>query len=192
MKKQLLICFGLTAMCLSVSNCAAVVAGGATGVAAATDPRGFSGVVDDQTLEHNVNVVLGKQAPEGSYTVASFNGHVLLAGQVPSAEYRAKAELAVKNTVGVKSVHNYLTISKNESLSDISNDTYLTSAAKTRLIGQKGVNTNNIKVVTCAGTVYLLGKDAGVPEQLNAAVIGIKQIDGVRNVVDLIQSNSKK
>jgi osmotically-inducible protein OsmY len=179
---------------IAISGCAATVIGAGVGTAAAvgTDTRGGGTVVDDQSLEHSVNNVLSAQVPNGSYTVASYNGDVLLAGQVPTQEDKDKAELAVTNTAGVKKVWNYLTISVNETIGDISHDTYLTSLAKTRLIGQKGVNTNNIKVVTCNDVVYLLGSDAGDPTQVNGGIKGIESISGVKKVVNLIQKNSHK
>lgn len=190
MNRKKLLLSALVVVGLSITGCAATVVASAAGagVAAGTDSRGFGGVIGDQTLEHNVNTVLAKQAPKGSYTVASFKQHVLLAGQVPSEEYRGKAELAVRNTEGVRQVWNYLTVGKNESFDDITQDTYLTSAAKTRLIGQKNVNSNNIKVVTCNKVVYLLGKNAGDPVQIRGAIAGIKQLSGVKGVVDLINN----
>lgn len=177
---------GLT---LGITGCAATVIGAGVGTAAAvgTDTRGTSTVVDDQTLEHRVNNVLSATVPHGSFTVASYDQQVLLAGQVPSKAAKSKADVATTNTAGVKSVWNYVTVGKNETMSSITQDTYITSAAKTRLIAQKKVNTNNIKVVTCAGVVYLMGKDAGDPVQVNGAIEGISQISGVKNVVNLIQ-----
>jgi len=166
---------------------AAVGAGAGTAVAVGSDARGGSTVIDDQTLEHKVNNVLDAQVPNGSFTVASYNQRVLLAGQVRSQEDKDKAELAVMNTKGVKKVWNYLTVGLNETVGDITKDTYLTSAAKSRLIAQKGVNANNIKVVTCAKVVYLLGKKAGDPVQVQGAIKGIEQIAGVDKVVNLIQ-----
>jgi osmotically-inducible protein OsmY len=173
---------------LGMTGCAAAVIGGGAGAVAATgtDARGSTSVIGDQTLEHKINTVLDAQVPSGSFTVASYNSEVLLAGQVPSQKAYDKSSVAAINTVGVKKVWNYVTIGKKESLSDISKDTYITSAAKTRLIAQKEVNTNNIKVVTCAGVVYLLGKDAGSKVQVNGAIDGIRQISGVKDVVDLI------
>ncbi len=182
----------ILAALVGLNGCAAAVIGGAAGAggtaaATATDTRGSSTVFDDQGLEHKVNNVLAAQVPNGSFTVASYNSQVLLAGQVPSQTALDKAVLAAHNTAGVTKVWNNLTIGPKESFSDITNDTYITSAAKTRLIAQKQVNTNNIKVVTCAGVVYLLGQNAGDKVQLDGAVQGIHQIDGVKNVVDLIQ-----
>ncbi len=58
----------------------------------AIDARGSKVVVSDQTLEHSVNQVLSAQLPNGSFTVASYDHNVLLAGQVPTAEDKTKAE----------------------------------------------------------------------------------------------------
>lgn len=174
----------------TISGCAvAAVGAGAGAVAAtATDARGGKTVFSDQDLEHSVNNALDAQAPKGSYTVASYDGYVLLAGQVPTAEYKDKAYSAAKNTEGVKGVYNYLSVEPNEEFSSISNDAYLTSLAKSRLIAQKDVNTNNIKVVTCNKVVYLLGSKAGNKTQVNGGVDGIKSISGVKNVVNLIKN----
>lgn len=177
----------IVTLVLNLTGCAAVAVGGATTVAAVTDNRGIKTVISDQNLEHNINTVLDKQVPDGSFTIASYNHQVLLAGQVASITEKNRAKIAVQNTNGVKNIWNYLTIGKIETLTDITNDTYLTSLAKTRLVAQKQVNANNIKVVTCEGVVYLLGKDAGKSVQINSAIEGIRQIDGVKSVVNLIQ-----
>lgn len=179
---------------IGASGCAATVIGAGVGTAAAvgTDSRGSTVVVDDQTLEHRVNNALDAIVPNGSYTVASYSQNVLLAGQVPTPEDMDKAELAAVNAKGVKKVWNYLTVGVNETLGDISHDTYLTSLAKTRLIGQTKVNTNNIKVVTCSSVVYLMGdSSAGDPVQIAGAIKSIKTINGVKGVVDLIQFTHK-
>ena len=187
--KNLLILLSAITLAINIGGCAVAAVGAAAGTTAAvaTDARGGSTVISDQTLEHNINKVLDAQLPGASFTVASFDHMVLLAGQVRSEEDKDKAELAVTNTQGVKKVWNYLTIGPNETMNDITRDTYLTSAAKTRLIAQKSVNTNNIKVVTCAGVVYLLGKNAGDSVQIGGAIQGIRHIDGVKKVVNHIQ-----
>jgi osmotically-inducible protein OsmY len=188
-KKFLKMLIAIGAMACAACTAAVVggvVAAGGAGAATATDTRGSDTVVDDQSLEHKVNDVLGAEVPGGSFTVASYAQQVLLAGQVPSADAKAKAEAAAANTVGVRRVFNYLSVGPNEDAGAISEDAYLTSAAKTRLIAQKGVNTNNIKVVTSHKIVYLLGRNAGKPHQIRAAITGIKGLSGVRGVVNLI------
>ena len=151
-----------------------------------TDPQSIGMTVDEQTLSHTVNQVLSAQLPNGSFTIASYGKEVLLAGQVPSALDKTKAEDATINTAGVIKVWNYLTVESNEDSAAIAHDAYLTSKARTRLVAQNGVNTNNIKVVTSNKVVYLLGQDAGKSRHIKAAIVGIRKIEGVKKVVNLI------
>lgn len=178
----------ISGVILCTASCmATVVTGAAAGTATVTDARGGGNVIKDQDLEHKINNVLDAQVPNGSYTVASYAQNILLAGQVPNATDKAKAEAAVHNVTGVKKVWNYLTIGENEGVSTVSKDAYITSAAKTRLIAQKEVNANNIKVVTVNGIVYLLGHKSGKPAGIRAGIAGIKEISGVTGVVNLIR-----
>lgn len=140
----------------------------------------------DQDLEHKVNNALSAEVPSGSFTVASQYAHILLAGQVPTKADKKKAERAAKDTAGVKGVWNYLTVEANENAEAISKDAMLTTNAKDKLLMQKGVNSNNIKVVTSNAVVYLLGRNAGKSHKIKLAAKDISQIDGVSKVVNLI------
>lgn len=173
-----------------LSSCATAVIGGAaigTGVAVGTDDRGTGTVYDDQKLSSRAKDIANAINSKGSYTISSYNGHILLAGQVPTGEDKEKIYNSVSNMNGINGVWNYLSVGKNQSIGQISTDTYLTSAAKSRLIAQKDVNTNNIKVVTCNGIVYLMGNKVGSMVEVEGAISGIKEIDGVKGVVNLIQ-----
>ena len=176
---------------MALNSCAATLigAGVGTAVASSTDTRGIGTVVTDQDLEHKVNAVLAAQIPSGSFTVASYANRVLIAGQVANENDYNKIHDAVMQVVGVTKVWNYVEVTQNETIADISKDTYITSVAKSRLILQKQVNANNIKVVTCAGVVYLLGNNAGTRYQIQGAIQAIKQISGVHGVVNLISFN---
>lgn len=188
MKKHLKI-ITLTVGVLSLSSCAAAVIGGTaagTGVAIGTDDRGTKSVFDDQSLGNRAKDIATAINSKGSYTISSYNGIILLAGQVPTQSDKDKIYSSVQNMSGIKGVANYLEVGKNQSMGQISKDVYLTSSAKSRLIAQKDVNTNNIKVVTCNGVVYLMGAKAGNSTQISGAISGIKEIDGVKNVVNLI------
>lgn len=170
-----------------LSSCAATVIGVAAGTGAAigTDDRGGSTVFDDQSLSNKAKSIAEAIEPKGSYTVSAYNGQILLAGQVPNQYDKDVIYSSVKNMNNINGVWNYLTVEKNQSLGQITTDTYLTSAAKSRLIAQKNINTNNIKVVTCNGVVYLMGSDIGSNYQLSSAITGIRGIEGVKDVVNL-------
>jgi osmotically-inducible protein OsmY len=140
----------------------------------------------DQNLERKVNNVLSAQVPKGNFTTASYYKHILLTGQVPTKEDKSKAEFAVKNTAGVKGIWNYLTVEANEDAAAVSKDAWITNQARSKLVLQGDVNSNNIKVVTDNRVVYLLGRDPGKISKLNLAIEDIKEIDGVSKVVNLI------
>lgn len=175
-----------------MSSCATAVVAGAgaavgTGVAVGTDDRGANTVFSDSDLASKAKDIANSINSNGSYTVSAYNGKVLLAGQVPSYKSRGDIVASVQSMNGVKGVWDYMTVGPNQSFGQVTKDTYITSATKTRLIAQKDVNTNNIKVVTCDGVVFLMGDDIGDQKQLISAISGIRTIDGVRNVVDFTQ-----
>lgn len=153
-----------------------------------TPTRTVGDTLDDQSLAHNVNNVLSAQISDGSFTIVSYGSKILLAGHVSRSTDISKAIRGARDTKGVSFVWNYLTVGNSETASDISKDAYLTIAVKTRLIAQKNINTNNIKVVTSNRVVYLLGSNAGSKNQLKDAIEGIRQIAGVNDVVNLIEN----
>lgn len=141
---------------------------------------------ENQSLENSAQDVLSKYYPKGNFSVVAYDDNVLLLGQIPTQADKDDATVRVKALPKVAMVWNYLEVGKNEGIGQSTTDAYLTTAAKSRLVAQKDVNTDNIKVVTENGTVYLLGKNAGNSVQVNGAAAGIKSIDGVKGVVNLI------
>lgn len=141
---------------------------------------------ENQSLENSAQDVLGKYYPKGNFSVVAYDDNVLLLGQIPTQADKDDATTRIKSLPKVANVWNYLEVGKNEGIGQSTTDAYLTTAAKSRLVAQKDVNTDNIKVVTENGTVYLLGKNAGNSIQVNGAVDGIKSINGVKAVVSLI------
>ncbi|HMT02816.1 MAG TPA: BON domain-containing protein [Burkholderiales bacterium] len=174
--KNILVSLAFTLICFAAQTVNAVE----------MDARSAKTILADQNLEHKVNGALSAQVPSGSFTVVSYEARILLAGQVLTIEEKSKAEAAVKNTVGVHAVWNYLTVGPVEDAGQISKDAAITTAVKGKLMLQKGINSGNIKVVTSNKVVYLLGKRVGNPTKVNKAIKEISQLDGVSNVVNLI------
>lgn len=117
-------------------------------------------VIDDTVLEALVEREIRASDPgfKGSHlVVVSYNGLVLLAGQVASADLRAKASDVTQGLNRVKKVHNELTVGGPTSFFARSNDGWLTSKVKSRLIAAQDVNGTRVKVQTENGTVYLMG-----------------------------------
>lgn len=183
---------GLLLICgasLLLNGCAAAVVGGATavgtGIAVGTDSRGGGEVMSDQELSSRAKDIAKAINPAGSYSFSAYSGKILLVGQVPTEDDKTKIYNAVQSIPSQKGVWNYLTVEKNQSFGQVTKDSYITSSAKTTLIGQSGVNANNMKVVTCNGVVYLMGENVGKSYDVEAAVKNISKSSDVKKVVTL-------
>ncbi len=89
--------------------------------------------------------------------MTSYNKQVLLTGEVPNEQVKADAEMLVLKLPDVRAVYNELAVRPPSSLANRSNDTYITSEVKARMTGSGKLNPLNVKVVTEANVVYLMG-----------------------------------
>ncbi len=177
----------------ALSGCTALVVGGVaagatTTAAVATDPRSGGGVIDDQDLRGKVKDMLKAALPGNDIEVTSYHQNILLSGQVKIVEQKIKAERVTHEALGVRKVYNYIEVGN--PVSSTSKDAYLTSAIKSKLLVSKGVNSNDIKVVTTNATVYLLGMvDAHQAKKIERIV---SKMDGVKKVVGLFEYVNEK
>ena len=87
--------------------------------------------------------------------VTSYNRNVLLTGEVPVAESKAKAESFIKKIPNARSITNEIAVGPKSSLGSRSNDSYLTSKIKTKFVTENKFPANYVKVVTENSVVYL-------------------------------------
>src|SRR5690606_41094295 len=87
-------------------------------------------------IETRASVNIAKARPDmeaqSRFSVTSYNGGVLLTGQVPRAELVQLAGVTARRVQRVKVVHNELTVGPRLSLLARNNDALITSSAKTR------------------------------------------------------------
>ncbi len=155
-----------------------------------TDPssRSFGTYIDDKRLQTIVRVNINKADPifrQARIRVISFKGLVLLIGQVPTEELRLLAGETANRVEAVRQVYNEIHSRANISFLRSSNDTWITSKAKTSLLANKDVNGLKIKVITENGVVYLMG--VITEEKANIAANLISNIRGVREVVRVFE-----
>ncbi len=145
-------------------------------------------VIDDAVLENLVEQEIRKSDSgfKGSHLViVAYNGLVLIAGQVASPELKTKASEVTQQLRRVRKVHNELTVGGPTSIMARTNDGWLTSKVKSRLLANKEVSGNKIKVQTENGTVFLLGL---VPRaQADAAVAVASNVYGVQKIVKVFE-----
>lgn len=152
----------LSSVLSGLGGCAAVVVGGviAGTVMVANDRRTSNAQLNDEGIEiRSSNRLREKFGERGNFSITSYNGRVLLTGEVAGNSDKLAAEQLVFQVENVKFVINELTIAGSTStLKERSNDTFITSRVKTSLLEAKDLPSNAFKVVTERGVVYLMGR----------------------------------
>ena len=149
-----------TATATLLTGCVPLVVAGAVGGTAlvATDRRSVGAQADDEAIELKLADAINTQYGEIVHAIAtSYNGIVLLSGEVPDFGTLASIGNLAKNTERVRAVHNELAVGPNASMSQRTNDSYITSKVKTRFVEANKFSATHVKVVTERGVVYLMG-----------------------------------
>lgn len=134
----------------------------ATGVGAGTlmflDRRTSGAYVEDEAIEWKAENRIGERFGDRAHVNAiSFNRNVLLTGEAPDAAAKTEIEHIVAGLSNVRGVTNEVQIAGVSSYAARSNDAYITSKVKARFVEANRFAANHVKVVTEAGTVYLMG-----------------------------------
>ncbi|MCB1731769.1 MAG: BON domain-containing protein, partial [Halieaceae bacterium] len=122
---------------------------------------------------------------DANIAVVSYNGYVLIAGQVGSEELKALATNVVRKIDGVRRIYNELEIAAPSSALTRSSDTWITAKVKTWLLGRSDTEGQRVKVVTEDGVVYLMGLVTAAEAERIANVAA--DISGVQRVVKLFE-----
>ncbi len=154
------------------------------------DPRVRSpGVaIDDQVIETTVKrrIWNSDHGFDTSHLVAvSYDGILLLAGQVGSEKLKHQAEEIARDIKGVRTVHNELQVGGPLSMVARANDSWITTKVKSKLLASHDAPGRKIKVVTEDGVVYLMGM---LPqEQADVAVEAARSVYGVQKIVKVFE-----
>lgn len=179
----------ITAVLLAgnLPGCAPVVAGGAAaGGLMAADRRTSGAYVEDQGIEIKAESRISEKLGDKIHVnVTSFNRNVLITGEAIDENTKQAAESIVKNIENVRSVTNDLIIAGASSMSSRSNDSYITSKVKTRMVTENRFPANYVKVVTENSTVYLMGMVTR--QEADDAVEIARGTDGVQKVVKVFE-----
>ncbi len=173
--------------CLAASvllgGCIPLVVGGVAATAAvATDRRTTGTQLDDELIEDKTAAnILERYRNSVHVNVTSYNGLVLLTGEVPTEATREEIADIARGWPKVRSVQNELAVGSLTGLSSRSNDTFITSKVKTRFVEAAKFQINHVKVVTERGVVYLMGVVRR--EEGNAAAEIARTTSGVERVV---------
>jgi len=170
---------------------AAVVGGAAVGARAAHDRRDIGSYVDDKRIYLGAYDTFNKDkelALKNRVVIVVYDGVMLLAGEVRTAELKQRAEGLVSGFEGTRRVVNELAIEEPEGFWSRRRDNTITLHVKTALLdltSLEGFDPTRVNVTTVHRAVYLMGK---VTREEDEAVTGIaREVSGVEKVVKLFE-----
>ncbi|HIF74127.1 MAG TPA: BON domain-containing protein [Porticoccaceae bacterium] len=148
---------------LLFTSCTTILVGttGSDGFQEDPTKRTAGAVIEDQSIETKIIVNLKSIEPAFRQTnvdIISHNGVVLLVGQVPSEELKSRAtQIASEASTKIKRIRNELEVSGSSSFLARSNDTWIATKVRTLMLTNSDVPSDQVRVITENGTVYLMG-----------------------------------
>ena len=189
MKKKMLLLALLGALVLpGLQGCFPLVAvSTGTGVSSVVDRRTVGTQTEDEGIEWKALTRANEKIDKRAHlNFTSFNRKVLVTGEVPNAETKNQVTSMVLGIPNVEKVYNETIIGPASSMVDRSNDSYITTKIKSRSLDTESrFNPLQVKVVTEAGTAYLLGMLT--QSEANAAIEVTRRTSGVRRVINLFE-----
>ncbi len=173
---------------LTLSGCAVVAVSAVVVTASAVhDRRSVETVVDDQRLSLAVRQTLNRSnqfTGEASFEVSTYNGWVLLVGEVESAEMIDQATELISGLAGVERLFNELVVASKSRFGQTARDGLVTLQVKAAIADIKDLpqfDASRVKVTTRRQVVYLQGL---VNERESARVVDqARRVSGVKKVV---------
>ena len=142
----------------------------------------------DESIETKsiVNIHAANEAFDNAHlVVVSYNGYVLLAGQVISEQLKTQATEVVRQIRGVRRIYNELEVASPSSGMTRTSDTWITTKVKSWLLGDTSTEGLRVKVVTEDGVVFLMGMVTA--EEADRIAAAAADIGGVQRVVRLFE-----
>ncbi|WP_076412392.1 BON domain-containing protein [Shewanella sp. UCD-KL12] len=182
----------MMAILFMLQGCAgAVMVGAVGGAMMVNDERSFQTQLDDTNADFQISSELAKLEDvknQANITGVVMNGNTLMIGQAPNSMLRDKAIRAVQDLKLGGKIHNQIRIGNPTSFTTRSNDTWITTKVKSRMLNTDNLDVTRIKVITENGEVFLLGVVAR--DQVELAVDVARNTAGVRKVIKVFQTPS--
>ncbi|GAA5177377.1 MULTISPECIES: BON domain-containing protein [Halomonadaceae] len=144
--------------------------------------------VEDETIESKIQDTMtttDARLDDARVGVNSYNGVVLLFGQVPSQELKDLAGQIAQDTRQVRQVYNELTVAANLPLGQRLKDDWLETSAQTVLAANKDIDTRHLEVIAENATLYLMG--TVTRDEAQRVVSEVSGINGVQRIVKIFE-----
>ncbi|WP_092400894.1 MULTISPECIES: BON domain-containing protein [Candidatus Ichthyocystis] len=165
-----------------------------TGIAAAlvvSDRRQAEVILLDRSTQLNSRSIANRSLHfRGHIEVTVYNGIVLITGQVPSYEDKARVERAVSRVKNVRRLVSELTVAPETTVIQRAKDSALTARLKASISQLKRPSPSLIRVVTENGVVYLMG--IVTREEAKVVSSRVRVVPGVKKVVEVFEIVSQE
>ncbi len=152
------------------------------------DRRTAGAIVDDQTITVRANLALAKDKQiwkESHISTLSYNNTLLLVGQTKTNSNKRQIENIVQPLTGVGNIYNQISVREPIPMSIRCNDTWITTQVKARIMSNRNIGINRVKVITEDSVVYLMGMLTKDEEDSTIEIT--RRVPGVKRVVTVIE-----
>lgn len=152
------------------------------------DRRTVGEYIDDSAIEikaRNILVSSDEIRKATHVKPVSWNGILLATGEVDNEEIKRDLVERFGQIQGVRQVVDETTITSQTDIGTRTNDAWISSKVKSRLLLKTGLDANRVKVVTTRGSVYLMG--IVTRPEANDAVEYARTVRGVKRVVKVFE-----
>lgn len=177
--KVLFLSLPVIILSLNLSSCA-------NAALAVADPRSLGTVATDAEVTQSLNIDYAESGIYHDLEVTVYDHKALLTGRVSTNKDKKDAVKMAYSNSNITKVYDYLVVEDPKTYqSSTINDSYITAKVKTDLFSTSGVSSNDVKLTTNGGVVYIFGLIP--PSQENKIYEEAKSISGVKNVIMLIE-----
>ena len=175
---------------LTLSGCTTIIVAGViiTTVDVLNDRRTVGEYIDDGAIELSASNIL-LSSPDirknAHLKVVSLNGILLLTGSITDESIKQDLIERFSGIDGVRQVVDESEITDRSKFFARTNDAWITSQVKSRLLLKTGLKANRVKVTTTRGNVYLMG--LVTREEADKATEHSRVIRGVKRVVRVFE-----
>ena len=174
---------------LTLGGCGSIMSSAGAGpIAENPGERTLGQQMTDESIETKakVNITAASEGYSAAHlSVISYHGFVLLVGQVPSDELKSLATDVVRKIADVRRIYNELEIGEATGAGTRTNDTWITTQVKSKLLASSDTPGRRVKVVTENSVVYLMG----LLTEAEADRVALKaaEVSGAERVVQLFE-----
>ena len=173
-----------------ISGCAVALFAGAAGTTAvvASDRRDLDTQVADHELEKTIQHDLNHEpsiANQAHINVVSYNRRILLVGQAPTQYLRNKVVQMASENPDLVDLYDEIRITPTSNTAQRTQDAWLTTKLKTRMLADKELDGHQVKIFTENGEVFLMGMLT--EKERKIALTIARNMGGVKKVIEIFE-----